>query len=317
MVLKVLLRCLPICLPYGDGRRMVETRFHDALSKDLTDEGLRYPGEPTLCATPIRWLMDAFDSKYHFSRVRSFDDMFARPGMQRDLSKFFLMDVILNRELTCSVKDGPRDPDEVVTANAKRNPANLESESDINYRTLIAFLPGAGAFYCARERRPSTVGCAKSLVQLDASRLRIAEDASAPPNGRRFSFSADNYVRRFSHESTHGLPISHWVLAWKVSSSGVGGTQDRLVHLASQCLDSGWPRVPPDIIGGDDIGAWSAPERAAYYNKELASSGSAKDVFTCGFLMTVLSLMGRSALMWTLLLILRMRVCTGIASLLS
>ena len=59
MVLQVPLRCLPICLPYGDGRRMVETRFCDALSKDLTDEGLRYPGEPTLRPTPIHWLMDA------------------------------------------------------------------------------------------------------------------------------------------------------------------------------------------------------------------------------------------------------------------
>jgi hypothetical protein len=255
---------------------MVETRFGDALLKDLTDKGLRYPGEPSLCATPIRWLMDAFDSRYHFARVRSLDDMFARPGMARDLSEFFLMDVILNRELTCNTEDGPRDPDEVVMATAKRDPANLEPESDFKYRTLIAFLPGAGVFYCARERRPSTVGCAKSLVQLDASWLRITEDASAPSNGRRFSFGADSYVRRFSDESTHGLPISHWVSAWKVSSSGVGGTQERLVHLASQCLDSDGPRMPPDIIGGDDIGVWSAPERAAYYNEELASSRSAK-----------------------------------------
>ena len=32
MVLETLLRCVPICLPHGEGRAAVQSRFHDAMS---------------------------------------------------------------------------------------------------------------------------------------------------------------------------------------------------------------------------------------------------------------------------------------------
>ena len=154
MVLQVLLKCVPISLPYGEGREMVQRRFGDAILK-----GPRLAGEPTLCATPVRWVKEALHPTYHLARVKSLDDMVPHPGMQQGLSEFFLMDVILNRQVLPTVQvDVPRNPDDVVMANAYSDAANLEPESDPKYRTLIAFLPGSGVFYCARERRPPGIG---------------------------------------------------------------------------------------------------------------------------------------------------------------
>ena len=39
--------------------------------------------------------------------------------------------------------------DDVVMATAKHDPENLQPSCDFKYRTLVAFLPGAGVFYCA------------------------------------------------------------------------------------------------------------------------------------------------------------------------
>jgi hypothetical protein len=46
---------------------------------------------------------------------------------------------------------------------------DLVDDMDFKYRTFVAFLPGAGVFYCAREGRRLEVGCNKVHMQLDAS----------------------------------------------------------------------------------------------------------------------------------------------------
>ena len=99
---------------------------------------------------------------------------------------------------------------------------------------------------------------------------------NAPPTGRRFTFGRDVYVKRFVRESTGGLPCSHHVSAWRVTSTNLRVVRDRLVLRASQCADSDGPRLPPDFFGGRHFGAWPAADRGQEYNKQLGRSASAR-----------------------------------------
>jgi hypothetical protein len=60
------------------------------------------------------------------------------------------------------------DRDSVVMVQAYGD-GDLVDDMDFKYRTFVAFLPGAGVFYCAREGRRLEVGCNKVHMQLDAS----------------------------------------------------------------------------------------------------------------------------------------------------
>ncbi len=62
------------------------------------------------------------------------------------------MDVILNRSSEPAAKGGTLDPDIIVPMRAFE-PGEQDEKFDFVYRTMIAFLPGTGSFYCARERR--------------------------------------------------------------------------------------------------------------------------------------------------------------------
>ena len=142
---------------------------------------------------------------------------------------------------------------------------------------MIAFLPGTGIFYCARERRRGFSGGGDgALIQLDMSWLRIREDRNASTTARRLSFGRDGYVKRFSRESTCGHPSSHHVSAWRVTSCNLRVVRDRLVLQASQCADSEGPRLPPDFFGGTHFGAWPAADRGQEYNRQLGRSTSAR-----------------------------------------
>ena len=102
------------------------------------------------------------------------DEMFPSHKMRDNLSEFFLMDVILNRRIVPPRNNNVAepDPDSVVMAQAYGD-GDLVDDVDFKYRTLVAFLPGAGVFYCAREQRRSDVGCNKAHIQLDASWFRF------------------------------------------------------------------------------------------------------------------------------------------------
>ena len=265
MVLETLLRCLPMSMPNGEGREAVKSRFQDAKS---VGKGACI-GEPHLCGTPLRWISDALPDEYSVSPVLSLDDMMGGQGMMAGTGDFFLMDVILNRELVRSVDAKPRHPDDVVMASAKWDKANLEPEFDFVYRALIAYLPGAGVFYCARERRPGAVGSPNTPVHHDVSWLRISEDVSVPSTSNRFSFGTDGFVRRFYDTSTTG------VSAWRVSCGTDRGVP-RFVFMAKQCSDSDGPRMPPDTVKNVNISEKSVAERRDEYNSHLAESKAAK-----------------------------------------
>ena len=117
------------------------------------------------------------------------DEMLPGPGMYDDLSEFFLMDVILNRRIVPPRNDhvAESDPDSVVMVQAYNDRDSVD-DVDFKYRTIVAFLPGVGVFYCACERHRSELGCNKAHIQLDASWFQFQEDALVAPNNGRFSF---------------------------------------------------------------------------------------------------------------------------------
>jgi hypothetical protein len=126
----------------------------------MTKGSARAGDDICLCATPIQW----------FQQLTSMDEMFPSHGMRDNLLEFFLMDVILNLRIVPPRNDNvaQRDPDSVVMVQAYGD-GDLVDNVDFKYQTLLAFLPGDGVFYCARERRRSEVGCNKAHIQLHAS----------------------------------------------------------------------------------------------------------------------------------------------------
>jgi hypothetical protein len=284
-VLSVILKCVPLRDGFGRERGFVERRFRAVMAEDKGKlGGGKVPGETSICGTPLRWVeFGLCRDVYPIERLHSLDDVFPRCGISYHLSEFILMDVILNRRMLQQEGDGGsptttsvHDPDDVVMASAY-DVEDLFDDADYKYRTMIAFLPGAGVFYCARERRRGVHGVGGgALIQLDMSWLRLWEDVGAPPTARRFSFGRDGYVKRFARESTSGLPSSHYVSAWRVTSSNLRIVRDRLVLRASQCADSDGPRLPPDFFGGSHFGAWPAADRGQEFNKQLGRSASAR-----------------------------------------
>ena len=126
----------------------------------MTKGSARAGDDICLCATPIQW----------FQQLTSMDEMFPSHGMRDNLLEFFLMDVILNLRIVPPRNDNvaQRDPDSVVMVQAYGD-GDLVDNVDFKYQTLLAFLPGDGVFYCARERRRLEVGCNKAHIQLHAS----------------------------------------------------------------------------------------------------------------------------------------------------
>ena len=239
------------------------TRFTDAMKEGKAGS----VGEPHICATPLGWISRALPCEYTVTNVQSLDDIVAGQGLISGICDFFLMDVVLNRKLLqpSSTETLPIEPDDVVMASAKWDAAYLLPEFDYCYRALVSYIPGAGVFYCSRERRLENVGIPNTLVHHDVSWLRIVEDVNAPNMGKRFSFGCDGFIRRFFNESENA------VSAWKVSY-GAKMVVPRFVFHAKQCLDSNGPRMPPDTVSGIDISSWPPAERGVEYNSHLVTS---------------------------------------------
>jgi hypothetical protein len=169
----------------------------------------------------VRWIQHSLKEKcYHATQLRSLDKLYQRPGVHDHLSEFFLLDVILNRERPLQ-GDGvaplaERDPDAVAFACAYTD-SDFEDEKDHEYCAVLAFLPGAGAFYCYRERRKPESGLVDSFVQLDMSWLRLTRATTGLAAGLdRLTFSPSGYVKRLATDlSADGGFVS----AWKVSRS--------------------------------------------------------------------------------------------------
>ena len=159
-VLSVILKCVSLCDRFGRERGFVERLFRDMMEKDRGKVGGgKVPGEANICGTPLRWVeFGLCPDVYPIKRLCSLDDVFPRCGITYHLSEFILMDVILNRRLLQREgADGgspttPAHDLDVVVASAY-DVEDLLDNADYMYRTMIAFLPGAGIFYCACQRR--------------------------------------------------------------------------------------------------------------------------------------------------------------------
>ena len=278
-VMRVIMKCLPMCGPDGMDRFEFQRRFEKAKENLGKDDSAR------LCLTPISWIEKALPRNYSLERLHCLDDFFPRQEKRANLSEFIIMDVILNRRLLRASADvegggiirdgGEHDPDAVRYAPAYCDD-DLLPDRDFLYRTLIAFLPGAGVLYCPREHRGAEVGVEGSLIPLDMSWLRLHENVTAG-QGRRYSFGEDSYVKCFFGESEQGgvLPM---ITAWRVSTGHHLGrsTMRRVVH-AMQCSDADGPRMPPDFVAGQAISsAWPAACLGQEYNKRLARSKSTR-----------------------------------------
>ena len=228
----------------------------------------------------FEWIEEVLGIRTEFVSLLSMDEMFPGPGMRNDLSEFFLMDAILNRRIVPPRNDNnvaEPDPDSVVMVQAYGD-GDLVDDLDFKYRTLVAFLPGAGVFYCAREQCWLEVGCKKAHIQLDASWFRFREDALVAPNNGRFSFGVGGYVKRLAQERNDNIP--------QRASVGVEGVQQALSQLCrgvlfiwqASALTLTGPHMAPNVIGGHKQHCGLAECRSCgqAFNERLASAPSAR-----------------------------------------
>ena len=255
-------------------------------------EGERTPGEEMLCNTPISCIQRAFGRDVPISRLRSLTDMFPAHGTVSDfLSEFFIMDVILNRHVRPDGEDHDdgtpvgqdKDPDKVVTVWCYK-PEELSDEFDYKFRTAILFLPQAGVFYCARERRKADVGIENSFIPIDMSWLRMERHVTPPTSALDehsevyYTFGKDGYVKSFSSSKiTPGFPDGDFVSAWRISKDRIGERRrKRVIYRANQCHDKDGPMMAPDVFNGEDAGTWPQDLLRLEYNCRLSSSNSAR-----------------------------------------
>ncbi|KAI2512275.1 hypothetical protein MHU86_2151 [Fragilaria crotonensis] len=242
-VLSLLLKCVP--LVFGSVRRGF---------KAAMDSRPKMPDDLCICGTPLR------------------------PGVHDHVSEFFLLDVILHRarpQLGEGVAPlAERDPDAVANACVYTD-SDDEDGKDYEYCAVLAFLPGAGTLYSHRERRKAETGLQNSFVQLDMSWLRLsrATSESSDTGMDRLAFGLGGYVRKLASDASAD---GGFVSAWKISRSYHHEKLSRQVYWASQCSDADGPRMPPDVIGGIDIGAWHPADRGQAFNDRLARSNSVR-----------------------------------------
>ena len=261
------MRLISKCLS-SKRRQSFHTSFKEAVEKGKKE------GDVQICGTPVRWIRESLGN---CEQLTVMSDMFPESGMtschQYDI---YLMDVILNRSSEPAAKGGTLDPDIVVPMRAFE-PGEQDEKFDFVYRTMIAFLPGTGSFYCARERRRSDGGVDKSLVPHDMSWLRLKRDYNV--DGTPFyTFGDDGFVRRLYSESTGSDPVDNRKISvWRVSPGKIFVPEtQRLIHRVAQCHDKDGPKMAPDVFAGEDVGKWPQEYLAHEYNQHLASSNSAR-----------------------------------------
>ena len=106
----------------------MRTRFEEAVLRGTASVA----GSSCICATPVQWFEKGFGPQYRISWVIFASDVLPRKqGQHDDLSVFFLMDVILHRQLRtgCRGRAQPVYSDDNVWARAD-DERDLEDESD-------------------------------------------------------------------------------------------------------------------------------------------------------------------------------------------
>ena len=207
-VLTMLLKCLPV-----DCRSKFDKHFRECV-KEIGPHAS--PGEPMLCATPVRWigggLQEVFSdlpvpvdtgSRFDVRQTRSLDDIFLQSGMMTPFRQdFILVDVILNRSFVpVDQNSAPRGGGVPVPMRCFGK-EDLASDADHQFRSAITYIPSAGILYCSQERRDATVGFMNTLNALEMSWLRL------PSHG--CEFGPGGYVKCLYNKGG--------VSAWKVSA---------------------------------------------------------------------------------------------------
>jgi hypothetical protein len=154
-------------------------------------------------------------------------------------------------------------------------------QDNFRYRTCIAILPGAGIFYCARERRKESEGKLNSLVPIELNWLHL--DLEGPGVGAGQWFLPASYVQRLSNVGENGL-CSVW--RWRVKREGLlfpgcglklHANNLRLMSFrVKQCRDEEGPRLPPDLFDGKSQAHLGVDALREKYRNKLMVSNSTK-----------------------------------------
>ena len=170
------------------------------------------------------------------------------------------MDVILNREVVNKVaKQHTKQPacrndtdDPVLVAAATS--AGVSDLMDDNYRTAIAYVPDAGIFYCARERRTKREGIVGSHIPLDAIWLRLLRHGPG-------WFAKGGYAKRLfytGNELQRGAASCASI--FRLCITYPNGCSVRTMQML-QCPDIHGPRLVPDVVPNLPVDQLEAPLR--------------------------------------------------------
>jgi hypothetical protein len=250
-------KCLP--LTHVD---CFKTAFKGKCKAELDANYSWSPDEPTVVKTPVSWIHAALKSTFGgncvsyeqcSSNAKEVLGLAEREMVGNCFLELVLMDCILKR----------REPDDGVVANAVADTSppmkaydgvECTDVNDFSYRTCIAILPGAGVFYCARERRKESEGKVNSHVPMELHWLRL--DLKSTGVGGQW-FLPESYVRRLWNVGEDGM-CSVW--KWQFKREGLlypgcglklrGNNLGLMAFRAKQCRDEVGPRLPPDYICG-------------------------------------------------------------------
>lgn len=177
---------------------------------------------------------------------------------KQDGFEVFLMDVILNREVVNKVaKQHTKQP---ACRNNTDNPilvaaatsAGVSDLVDDNYRTAIAYVPDAGIFYCARERRTKREGIVGSHIPLDASWLRLLR------HGPEW-FAKGGYAKRLFYTGSNELQRGAACASiFRLCITYPNGCLVRTMQML-QCPDIHGPRLVPDVVPHLPVDQLKAP----------------------------------------------------------
>ena len=134
---------------------------------------------------------------------------------------------------------------------------DLDNVNNIKQRTLLAFLPGAGVFYCAKDWLRKHEGVEGSQIALDMSWFCLSRSMNCSPSlfNSHLQFGEDVYVTRFLNITSVGLPAtSTMVSTWSfLYYPGATTRLQREVFMSRQCAEHECLRMPRDIIASHDM----------------------------------------------------------------
>jgi len=265
-----------------------QENYRDRVAEAFRAAVLRPPLPPisgvddNICGTPVSFFRAALDSVGYrvvdLYRIDTLSDMFheshvkQRPG--ESICEVFFMDVVLNRAIIPTTSESNNNND--VRVMRCFESADLDDSMDYKFRSLIAFVPNAGVFYCSSERRRADAGVEKTLVPHDMSWLRLHRSSEVgsgaeQPRAPVYTIGDGGYVKRLHCGGSDGHPVSVWRMTYNI-------LQDKRVILrANQCADQDGPMLPPDVISGQCFSsAWPREVLALEFNSILAGSNSAR-----------------------------------------